>query len=355
MNVDSNELAIEVRGLVKKFPRQTGWRSLLRPGAKTTALNGVDLSVHRGETFGILGPNGAGKTTLIKILCTLVSPNAGFARVAGLDVAKDHKQVRQRIGLIYGDHRSFYWRLSLRENLRFYAVLYGLPSNLVQRRIDEMLDLVGLSDSADVRMHSFSSGMKQRAAIARGLLSDPEIVFLDEPTTSVDPIHSYEIRKVIKERVTNDKRRTVILTTNTMEEAEQLCNRLALIDHGRIVMTGGVSELRHRFQPDSVYRLRLSDVHEGVLERMRMIPGVIDLEITPAPDQFVDMQLTVARNAPLIPKVIHSLVQESVKVWWCYEQDLTLDEMFRLAFGAREPSLLAGGSPQPQLAGRTVQ
>ena len=183
---------IETQRLMKRFPRQRGWRNLLSPVYRT-ALDGVDLQVRRGEVFGLLGPNGAGKTTIMKILATLVLPNGGRAFVDGLDVVKHGTEVRRRIGFVYGDERTFFWRLSVRENLLFYSALYRMPGDRARRRIDELLEIVGLTEAADVRMHYFSTGMKQRAAIARGVLTDPDIVFMDDPTRSLDPVATFEM------------------------------------------------------------------------------------------------------------------------------------------------------------------
>ncbi len=341
----SSELAVETVGLVKRFPKQPDWRSLLRRGGDRLALDHVDLTVQRGETFGLLGPNGAGKTTLVKILCTLITPTSGTARVAGLDVVKHEQQVRRRIGLIYGDERSFFWRLSLEENLRFYAAIYGVPPAIAARRINELIDLVGLGHAARTRMHFFSSGMKQRAAIARGLLSDPEIVFLDEPTTAVDPVATHEIRTMIRERVVAGGRRTAILTTNVMAEAEALCDRIALLNHGRIEMVGDVNSLRRRFQPDETYALRVSDMDEGWLDELRRIPGVHELAMERLDGDALELTVAVRPGCDAIPEVIRRLVEHSARVWSCTRRDLSLDEMFRLTFSsgaaAGRPSLNA--------------
>lgn len=336
-----DELAVETTELVKRFPKQPGWRNLLRGGGETIALDGVNLAVRRGEIVGLLGPNGAGKTTLIKILCTLIIPTSGEARVAGLDVVRDEREVRRRIGLIYGDARSFYWRLSLVENLRFHAALYEMSPEAAKSSIQQTLELVGLRDAGDVRMQSFSSGMRQRAAIARGLLGDPEIILLDEPTATVDPVGAHEIRRMIRERVVQDRSRTVILTTNIMEEAEMLCDRLALLNHGKIELAGEVSSLRKHFQSEEKYILEVSDLGQTQFGDLRNIPGVVGLWVQPVLNGTFRLTLSVQRGSSAVPETIRHLNQVSGRVWSCTKEELSLDEMFQIAFGGGAARILS--------------
>ena len=328
----THDLAIETVGLVKRFPKQPGWRNLLRSGPEKLVLDGISLAVPRGEIFGLLGPNGAGKTTLTKILCTLITPTAGQARVAGLDVVRHDREVRQRIGLVYGDQRSFYWRLSLVENLRFYAALYRIPQDMAERRIADLIGTVGLEDAANVRMHYFSSGMKQRAAIARGLLADPDVLLLDEPTTSVDPIAAHQIRRLIRELVRQNDRRTVLLLTNLMDEAEALCDRIGLLNHGRIEIVGTVATLRERFESDERYVLSVSGVGEPALHAVAATYGVQEVRVRASEPDRWELEVAVRRQSAAIPAVIRQLVGASAQIWSCTRIELSLDEMFRLAF-----------------------
>jgi ABC-2 type transport system ATP-binding protein len=175
--------------------------------------------------------------------------------------------------------------------------------------------------------------MKQRAAIARGLLSDPEIVFLDEPTTAVDPVGAYEIRRMVRDRIVQDGGRTVILTTNVMEEAEIICDRLALLNRGRIEMMGTVDSLRERFQPDERYTLTVSGIAESALGMLRCIPDVHDLTAQPGEDGKLEVALSARRGSEAVPEVIRRLVDASASVWSCTRNELSLEEMFRIAFG----------------------
>lgn len=340
--------AIEVSGLVKQFARRPGWRGLLLRGGERVVLDHVSLAVERGEIFGLLGPNGAGKTTLTKILCTLITPTSGVARVAGFDVVRDEPEVRRRIGLVYGDQRSFFWRLSLVDNLRFYAALYRIPHAAARSRIAELTDLVGLADAADTPMHHFSSGMKQRAAIARGLLSDPEIVLMDEPTTAVDPVAAHVLRQMIHDIVARDGSRTILLCTNLMSEAEQLCHRIALIDNGRIVLVGTVGTLRQRFQPDDRYLLTVSGIGEAAAREACRLSDVGEMTVRPVSESRWELTLVVHRDSSSIPAVVRRLVHAGASVWGCAKLELSLEEMFRLSFGQRtEPTPVPSAAPLP--------
>lgn len=326
----ADPLAIETRDLVKRFRRQAGWRAFWRSEYRP-ALDGVSLRVPRGECFGLLGPNGAGKTTLMKILATLVLPDGGRADVNGVDVVTHGEDVRRMIGVVYGDERTFFWRLSVRENLRFYASLYRMPRRRADVRIDELLERVGLSEAADVRMHSFSTGMKQRAAVARGLLSEPEIVFMDEPTRSLDPVGAFEVHQLIREQVMADGKRTVLLATNNMSEAEAMCDRLALLNHGRVQLMGTLSEIHQTLSGYDRHRLSLSHVDHQGLVALQGVPGVLWARGVPQEDGRWSVEIAVGRETDAIPRCIRQLVADGAKVWSCAAEELSLDDIFRLA------------------------
>src|SRR5213083_1773695 len=210
---------IEAQGLVKKY-------------GDLVAVAGLDLEVQPGEIFGFLGPNGAGKSTTISMLCTLLTPTAGVARVAGIDVMHDPAAVRQRIGLVFQDP-SLDDQLTARENLEFHAFIYSVPAPDRRRRIDEMLAMMQLSDRASSQVTTFSGGMKRRLEIARGMLHQPQILFLDEPTLGLDPQTRKSIWTHLNELRTK-RGVTIFMTTHYMDEAEH-CDRIAIIDHGKIV------------------------------------------------------------------------------------------------------------------------
>ncbi|GAA3885717.1 daunorubicin resistance protein DrrA family ABC transporter ATP-binding protein [Saccharothrix violaceirubra] len=212
---------IVVRDLGRSFRSDGGRR----------ALAGVDLTVDRGEVHGLLGPNGAGKTTLCRVLSTVLLPTSGYALVDGHDVVTQTAAVRRLIGVVFGGERGLYARLTARQNLRFWAALYRVP----RTRVDPLLDRVGLTERADERVQTYSRGMKQRLHLARGLIADPSVLILDEPTTGMDPVAAREFR-VLVERL-RAERRTVLLTTHDMAEAEALCDRVSILDGGRLIAT----------------------------------------------------------------------------------------------------------------------
>ena len=195
--------AIIIKNIFKKFPKTSGYRDLLpfRKREWTEAVKDISLDIKEGEFFGMLGPNGAGKTTLIKMLCCLVLPNSGTASVFGSDIIKNEQKVKETVGLVSAEERSFFWRITGRENLEFYAALYNIPRHTVSRRINELLELVGLAEDGDKRFQSYSTGMRQKLAIARGLLSEPRLLFVDEPTRSLDPVSAQAVRRFLKEKI----------------------------------------------------------------------------------------------------------------------------------------------------------
>jgi ABC-2 type transport system ATP-binding protein len=321
--------AISATDLVMQFPQQQGWRALFKKDPGKVALDHVTLEVEPGELFGLLGPNGAGKTTLVKILSTLSIPSGGRASVGGLDVVRHSVEVRKRLGVVYGDERTFFWRLSVLDNLLYYASLYRIPGDRARERAWELLDLVGLSASAQLRMHHFSSGMKQRASIARGLLNDPDILIMDEPTRSLDPVAALDLRTLVKERVLNE-RRTVLLATNIMSEAEHLCDRMAFINRGRIELSGQIEQLRDRLQADEVHEMVVSGLAHARIESLIELPGVDAFELTPLADERTLIAVSVRRGLPIVPEILRCIIENGGDVWSCSERELSLEEMFTL-------------------------
>jgi ABC-2 type transport system ATP-binding protein len=236
------------------------------------ALGGISFEVERGELFGLLGPNGAGKTTTIKILTTLLLPSSGTARVLGFDPAHQAGEVRRRIGHVFGGDRGLYDRLSALDNLKYFADLYRVPVREKRRRIAEMLELVGLQGRERERVETYSRGMRQRLHIARGLLHDPEILFLDEPTIGLDPVGAREVRETIGGL--REQGKTILLTTHYMYEADELCQRIAVMAGGVFVAAGTPAELKARVVDRTVIEIETFGLAAPVLERLRAIPGV---------------------------------------------------------------------------------
>ena len=266
--------AVEAVQLRREFRGGKGFRKREPP---RTALDGVDLAIEDGELLGLLGPNGAGKTTLVKILATILLPTSGTARILGHDVVDQTAAVRPLLGIVLGGERGLYSRLTARQNLRYWAALYKVPTPVGRKRADALLERVGLAERADEAVERFSRGMKQRLHLARGLIGDPRVLFLDEPTTGMDPVAAREFRSLVGEL--RGEGRTILLTTHDMAEAEALCDRVALIDHGRLlavetprVLSGWVTDFE---------RIDVEGVADpGLSERLAAVPGVADVMTT---------------------------------------------------------------------------
>ncbi len=268
------DYAIEGYQIEKSFSKKRSVKDLLTrpftPPGKVRALLGVDLRVKPGEIFGLLGPNGAGKTTLIKILSCLVLPDRGRAVVGGEDVRHENK-VKPQIGLVHSDERSFYWRLSGTDNLRFFARLYDVPGPRIDARIDELLRKVDLVDASSRRFSDYSSGMKQRLAIARALLHDPPILLMDEPTRSLDPAASLALRALIRDELKGRDGKTVLLATHNLREAETLCDRIAILVAGTVRQVGTIAEVRRWKIDERQYRLDVSNGEDLPPGRCRVV------------------------------------------------------------------------------------
>jgi ABC-2 type transport system ATP-binding protein len=254
--------AAELLDVVRVFSR--------RGGAPVRALDGVSLRVEEREVHGLLGPNGAGKTTLVKILSTALVPTSGRATLCGHDVVAEAKAVRPLIGIVFGGERGLYGRLTGRQNLEYWAALYRLPPKQLRRRAQELLERVGLAERADARVETYSRGMKQRLHLARGLVGDARVLFLDEPTAGMDPAAAREFRTLVDEF--RREGRTVLLATHDMAEAEALCDRVTLIDHGRVLASESPRTLSRIL--GHLHRIEADDVPEVLAERVRATRGV---------------------------------------------------------------------------------
>jgi len=241
--------AISTTHLTKKF-------------GKLIAVDGISFYVNPGEVFGFLGPNGAGKTTTIRMLTGQLLPTLGQAKIAGFDIQSELARVKPKIGVVF-EFQNLYERLSAKDNLNFFRQLYGVE----QARVDEVLALVGLKDRADEKLQHFSNGMKQRLLIARALLHDPEILFMDEPTLGLDPAIAIQIRALISKLSKDGK--TIFLTTHYMEEADRLCDRVAIINHGRIIALDKPQKIKNKYGPtleDAYIELTGQSMKRGLLQ-----------------------------------------------------------------------------------------
>lgn len=324
----SREPVILVEDVSKSFRLERGWRGAFGLGEPKPALIGINLRVHRGEVIGLLGPNGAGKTTLIRILCGLVLMDSGRAFVNGFDVRHQGLEARRTIGFVYGDERSFYWRLTLNENLLFFATLYKVPKAVARRRVSELLEQLELTEVAHRRMYTFSSGMKQRAAIARGLIHDPDLIVMDEPSRSLDPIGAAELHRLVRTQVA-DGRRTVLIATNIMREAEALCDRLLLISQGRVVLDGTLDDFRGRLDGSDVgYELLVRGDGSWRLG-LRSLPGVAMVSVDEATAGSAQLHVRLDPTSGALTHVMRHLLASGAEVVACSQKDLRLDDIFR--------------------------
>ena len=239
--------AIEINNVRKSFTlRKNLAEAICHPLAvkrKVLALDGIDLEVNQGEVFALLGPNGAGKTTLIKLICGLILPTHGTIKVMGFDMVKQAYKAKMSLGLLTPEERTFYWRLSVRENLEFYATLFNLSQKEARQRIEELRQFLGI-DNLDINYQECSTGMRQKIAIARSLLNSPRVLLMDEPTRSLDPRAATKFRKFIREKLVIQKGCTVLIATHQIKEAEDIADRIGIINYGGIVANGSLNELR---------------------------------------------------------------------------------------------------------------
>lgn len=294
--------AIEVNHLKRIYRAVIG--VFKRRIKEVVAVEDISFNVGKGELFGLLGPNGAGKTTTVKMLATLLIPSGGSAAILGFDVVKQANEVRKRIGFIFGGERGLYWRLSGNDNLRYFASLYGVDPEVSNKRIPYLLEMVGLEGRGNERVEGYSRGMKQRLHVARTLLHDPEVLFLDEPTIGLDPVGAREFRQVILDL--QKEKKTILLTTHYMFEADSLCDRIAVIDKGRIVALDTPSGLKEHVSDLSIVEMETFGAPQELLDRIRGLSFVDALSVEDQ-DQRQMLKVQTARGAEAVPDLMAAL------------------------------------------------
>jgi len=309
--------AVETRALRRVFKGTRGSGEVL-------ALDGVDLRIEHGEVFGLLGPNGAGKTTAIKILNTLLYPSSGEARVAGFDVVREAAEVRRRIALVSGGENAGYGILSVRECLWMFSQFYGVPSAEAGPRVDRLLAAVGLSSLAGTLINRLSTGQRQRMNFARGFVSDPEILFLDEPTLGMDVNAARELREFVMTWVREREGRTVLLTTHYMAEADQMCDRIAIIDNGRVRACDTPAALRRSVEGGQHVELEVLGVPEGLSE----VDGVPVAFGAPHPERGTHTLKLRLSDAGRLPLLLRSLEERGVAVRGVSTRETSLEDAF---------------------------
>ena len=298
-------------------------RTLLGKKQETHALNGLDFSVPQGIVFGLLGPNGSGKTTTIRILSTLLTPTSGQAKVLGFDVVRESGKVRGRIGLILGGERGLYGRLTGVENLKYFAALNHLSREVSRKRVEEIIDLVGLAEAGNRPVEQYSRGMRQRLHIARGLLTDPEVLFMDEPTIGLDPAGAQELRQLIPAMVQRGK--TILLTTHYMSEADELSSQVAIINRGQIIAMGTPSVIKRSFSKIAVCEVICRQSLVDAAEAVRAVAG-IQRVISSSDGPFLRLTIHVHPGTEIKAGVVEILGEDNVES--IVMRDPTLEEAY---------------------------
>jgi ABC-2 type transport system ATP-binding protein len=312
--------AVVTRGLRRTYRAARG-------GGEVLALAGVDARIERGEIFGLLGPNGAGKSTFIKILTTLLYPTDGEARVAGFDVVREAHEVRRRIGLVSGGESSGYGILTVRECLWMYAQFYGVPSRVAWPRVDEMIRVVGLEPLTHTRINRLSTGQRQRMNFARAFVSDPQVVFLDEPTLGMDVNAARALRAYVARWIREREGRTVLLTTHYMAEAEQLCDRVAIIDRGQVLACDSAPALRRQVQGGQHVELEVRS-QDGADWDLAALAGVQAVWGAPHPERGTRTLKFRLPPDGLLVEVLRRLESQGVQVDGVATRETTLEDAF---------------------------
>ncbi len=313
--------AVETQSLTRVFrPKKK------KEGDIVTALDSVDLRIDRGELFGVLGPNGAGKTTLLKILSTLLLPTSGKAYVAGFDVEKDLLAVRERINMVSGGEISGYGLLTVRENLWMFSQFYGIKSKEANARIEDLLGRFGLTDKAKAKVRTLSTGQRQKMNVIRGFVTNPEIVFLDEPTLGLDVNAARAVRDFVVDWIRSDRSRTVLLTTHYMMEADELCDRIAIIDDGKILACDTPDNLKRMVKMNSTLTLSISGLNE--IDGFDTIPGLNSYSQTKDVQSSTTKLRFVVEDESCVSDIVSKVVANGSKIMSLQKTEPTLEDVF---------------------------
>ena len=325
----SAEYALRITELTKRFTSRGSIVDLMRGRGNTvsTAVDRVSFDVHVGEIFGVLGPNGAGKTTIFKMLSTTVLPDDGTATIGGNDLWLDPARVRRNLASVSSDERSLNWRLSARENLLLFAALQHVPREDVNQRVASMLEIVGLESVGRKMVAAFSSGMRQRLLIARALLSRPRVLLLDEPTRALDPISAQEFRAFLRHELIERQRCTIVLATHNADEALGFCDRVVVLNRGRVLATGPATELASRYGEER-YRIVTADPDHPSFARLESA-GLIRRRAVPvrANGEWYVVECAISGDPSCTAHVLRLLLESGVRVARLERSDLSLAEL----------------------------
>ena len=325
------EPAIQTINLIKKFKTKTSTGKLFnRKTQSVNALDNLNLTIKKGEVFGLLGPNGAGKTTLVKVLCTLLPPDEGTAKVNGFDVIKQQMRVKESIGTLFSvGERGFFWRLSGYSNLEFFAAINNVPRKGRHERIMKVLQLVGLEDKAFVVFQKYSGGMKRKLALARALLPDPPILLLDEPTTGLDVTSSHTIRNFIKNDLGKKHGKTVLYTTHYIEEVSQMCDRVGIMNRGRIVALDTPDALKDMAKKGEVANFVVKNMSAIQVNNLQSLDGVSSLASEIQDSVLGQIRLRVRlENTDSLSTVLDFFFREKIKLVNFRQEEPTLEDAF---------------------------
>jgi ABC-2 type transport system ATP-binding protein len=295
-----------------------------------TAIDHLNLKIKRGELFGLLGPNGAGKTTLVKVLCTLLPPDEGSALLNGFDVVRQPMEVRRSIGALFSvGERGAFWRLNGYTNLEFFSAIYNVPRNKRHGRIMEVLDLVGLKDKAFERYQRYSGGMKRKLALARVLLPDTPILLLDEPTVGLDVISSRTLRDFIRNELSRRAGKTILYTTHYVEEASQICDRIGILNRGRLVACDTPDAIRGVVKKGEAVEIRVKSITDAQIETIKTMEGVVDA-VSELEDPVLDLRRLRLhlQNIGFLPMVLDFLFREKILLVDLKREEPTLEDAF---------------------------
>lgn len=312
---------IELKELKREFAITKGW--IKRKKEIVKAVDGISFEVKKGEIFGLLGQNGAGKTTIIKMLITLLAPSSGTCKVLGYNTYGEEKKFRDKINFIFGGEMGVYRRLSARDNLKYFANLYYMDEDKANNQIDKLLELVNLKDKADVLVETFSKGMVQRLQIARGLINDPEIIFMDEPTIGLDPFGAKILRDIIRKLKSEGK--TIMLTTHYLYEADELCDRMAIINNGHLVALGTPQELRNIISGMNTIEIVLEKINDDTISYIERLESVSSVEKADT-DKGIKLTIKYLESEDVSGNILNSL--NGLKILSFNRKELTLEDVY---------------------------
>ncbi len=325
--------AVETRDLTRVFSgkKKRWWRRKPTPDEEeslgpVTALDGVSLQIREGELFGLLGPNGAGKTTLIKILATLLLPTSGQALVAGHDVTRDPFPIRQRINMVSGGETSGYGLLTARENIWMFSQFYGVPSKVSKARIDELMHIFGLWDKRDAKVRMLSTGQRQKMNMIRGFVTGPDILFLDEPTLGLDVNAARVIREYVMNWVRGQAGKTVLLTSHYMAEADQMCDRIAIIDKGKILACDTPANLKRMIRTETTFQLEVDTIRDTT--SFMSLQGVKNFSHKDDISKNRSHLTFILEDEGPVAEILSSITSQGAKVHSLQKSEPTLEDVF---------------------------